>query len=66
MASRRGGFALTPPSMIVFVISLVIAVIALLVRYAGISVPVVSGARAFDALAIAYLILLAGVVLRGI
>ncbi len=66
MAYRRGGFALTPPSTIVFVISLILAVLALLVRYAGVSVPVVSPARVFDVLAIAYLILLAGVVLRGL
>ncbi|GIK81706.1 MAG: hypothetical protein KJZ73_14310 [Pseudorhodoplanes sp.] len=64
--ARRGGFVLTPPSIIVFIISLIVAVLALLVRYAGISVPVISPARAFDALAIAYLLLTAGVLFRGI
>lgn len=64
--ARRGGFALTPPSVIVFIISLIIAILALLVRYAGISLPVISPARAFDALAIAYLLLAAGVLFRGL
>lgn len=65
MARRKGGFALTPPSMIVFVISVVLAVLAFLVRYLGVALPVVSG-HAFDVLAIGYLILLAGVLLKGI
>ena len=64
--ARRGGFALTPPSVIVFIISLIIAILALLVRYAGISMPVISPARALDALAIAYLLLAAGVLFRGL
>lgn len=66
MAYRRGGFALTPPSMVIFVISVILAVIALLVRYAGVSIPIVGPARVFDVLAIAYLLLLAGVVFRGL
>ena len=32
MPYRRAGFALTPPSLVIFVISLVLAAIALLVR----------------------------------
>lgn len=66
MAFRRGGFALTPPSIIIFVLSVILAVIALLVRYAGISIPIISPARVFDVLAIAYILLLAGVVFRGL
>lgn len=66
MPFRRGGFALTPPSVIVFVISLVLAVLAMLVRYAGIHVPVINAARVFDVLAIAYVILTVGVLVRGI
>ena len=55
MASR--GFVLTPPSTIVFLISIVLAVLALLVRYAGVNIPVITPNRVFDALAIAYVIL---------
>jgi hypothetical protein len=64
MAFRRGGYALTPPSMIVFAISVILAVLALLVRYAGVRIPVVSPGHVFDTLAIAYLVLAAGVVFR--
>jgi hypothetical protein len=64
MPYSRGSFFLTPPTVPVFVISLVLAIAALLVRYAGISVPLVDRARVFDVLAIAYVILLAGVVVR--
>ena len=48
MPYRRGGFALTPPSLVIFVISVVLALIALLVRYAHVSVPIISSARVFD------------------
>ena len=64
MAFRRASYALTPPSWIIFAISLVLAIIALLVRYAGIRVPILSPARVADALAIAWLLLAAGVVFR--
>lgn len=64
MAFRRGGFALTPPSMIVFAISVILAILALLARYAGVRIPVVSPTHVFDTLAIAYLLLAAGVVFR--
>jgi CHASE2 domain-containing sensor protein len=66
MAYRRGSFALTPPSIWIFAISVILAVIAMLVRYAGINVPIVSAARVFDVLVIAYLLLLAGVLFRRI
>jgi hypothetical protein len=66
MPFRRGGFALTPPSLVIFVISLVLAVAAFLVHYAHVSVPIVSSARVFDVLAIAYVVLMIGVLFRGI
>ena len=50
MPYRRGGFALTPPSLVIFLISVVLALIALLVRYAHVSVPIISPARVFDVL----------------
>ena len=66
MAFRRGGFALTPPSIWIFAVSLILAIIAILIRYAGVRVPIVSPARVFDVLAIAHLLLLAGVLFRRI
>ncbi|HXI08658.1 MAG: hypothetical protein ACRC1G_16560 [Bradyrhizobium sp.] len=66
MPFRRGGFALTPPSVIVFVISLVLAVLAMLIRYAHVSVPIISSSHVFDVLAIAYVILAIGVLIRRV
>ena len=70
MLSRSGGsggrFSLTPPTVPIFVISLVLAVVALLAHYAGIRIPLITTARAFDVLAVAYLVLFAGVLVRGI
>ena len=64
MPYSRGSFFLTPPSVPLFVISLVLAVAALLVRYMGLSIPIVDRARVFDVLAIAYVVLAAGVLVR--
>ncbi len=66
MAFRRGGFALTPPSIVVFLISLALAAIAFLVHYAGLRIPIVNSARVFDILAIGYVVLLIGVLFRGV
>ena len=66
MPYRRGGFALTPPSVIVFVISLVLAALALLVHYAHVAVPIINTGRVFDVLAIAYVALMVGVLFRGV
>jgi hypothetical protein len=66
MPYRRGGFALTPPTFVVFFISLALAVVAMLVHYGRVSVPIISAARVFDVLAIAYVVLTAGVLFRGI
>lgn len=64
MAFRRGAFVLSRPSMIVFAISVILAVLALLTRYAGLPIPVVSASHVFDTLANACLVLAAGVVFR--
>jgi hypothetical protein len=66
MPFRRGGFALTPPSVLLFVISLVLAVLALLVHYGHMSVPIISASHVFDVLAIGYLVLMIGVLFRGV
>ena len=66
MVFRRGGFVLTPPSIWIFAISLVLALIAMLVRYGGVHVPIINAARVFDVLAIAYVLLAVGVLVRGV
>ena len=66
MAFRRGGFVLTPPSIVIFLISLVLALLAMLVRYGGVHVPIINASRVFDVLTIAYVLLTAGVLIRGI
>jgi hypothetical protein len=64
MPYSRGSYFLTPPTLPVFAISAVLAVAALLVRYAGLSIPLINTARVFDILAIAYVVLAAGVLVR--
>lgn len=60
----RGYYAiLTPPSLPLFVIAVVLAGAAMLFRYAGVDVPIVTSSNAFDILAIAFAILTAGVLL---
>ncbi len=56
---------LTPPSRMFFLISIVLAACVLLVRYAGINIPVISDHTTL-AMLIAYLVLVAGVVLPGV
>jgi hypothetical protein len=64
MPFRRSAFALTPPSVALFIVSLIIAILAFLVAYGGVKVPIINTARVFDVLAIAYVILLVGVLVR--
>ena len=64
MPYARGHYALTAPSIVIFVISAVFAIAAFLVRYAGISLPIINPGRVFDVLAIAYVLRLAGVLFR--
>lgn len=56
---------LSAPTFPVFIISLVLAVLAVLVAYAGIKIPVVTG-NAFLTLLAGYVVLLAGNLLKGI
>lgn len=58
-------FWLTPPAKATFIVSVVLAIFALLVQYAHMAIPVVSG-HGFETLLIAYLVLLAGNLFRGI
>jgi hypothetical protein len=64
MPFRRAPFVLTPPSFPIFVVSLILAVLALLVHYGGVSMPLIPGRRAFDVLAVGYVLLLVGVLVR--
>ena len=63
--SRRiRGFPLTPPSMVTFVISVVLALLAVLAAYGHLTL--LKGVSSFLLLLIAYIILLAGNLLRGV
>ena len=56
---------LSAPTLPVFLISVILAVLAALVAYAGVKIPYISG-HAFLTLGIAYLVLLAGNLFKGI
>ena len=63
--SRRiRGFPLTPPSMLTFVISGVLALLAVLAAYGHLTL--LRGVSSFLLLLIAYLVLLAGNLVRGL
>ncbi|HWZ36709.1 MAG TPA: hypothetical protein VNY08_00215 [Bradyrhizobium sp.] len=66
MPYRRGGFALTPPSLFIFLISLALALVAMLVRYMHAPVPIINTSHVFDLLAIAYVVLTIGVLFRRV
>lgn len=55
---------LSPPSQVTLLLSVLLAVLALLVRYAHVVVPVVTG-YSFETMLVAFLLLLAGVMFRG-
>jgi hypothetical protein len=55
---------LTPPSQVTFILSVLLAILALLVKYAGAAIPVVSG-HSFETMVVAFVLLLAGVLFRG-
>ena len=64
MAVRRAGVPLTAPSVPLFAIAVVLAVLSMLVQYGGIDIPLISE-HVFTTLAVAFAILTAGVLLRG-
>jgi hypothetical protein len=55
---------LSPPSQVTFIIAVLLAVLALLVKYASAQIPMVSG-HSFETMSVAFLLLLAGVLFRG-
>lgn len=56
---------LSAPTLPVFLISVILAVLAALVVFAGVKIPLVSG-HAFITMTIAYVLLLAGNLFRGV
>jgi hypothetical protein len=64
MASRR--FELTPPSFVIFIISVILALVAVLMHYAHVSIPLVGASHVFDVLMAAYVVMLIGVLFKGI
>ena len=56
---------LSAPTLPIFLVSVILAVIALLVHYAGVSIPWASR-HAFDVLTIAYVALFAGNIFKGV
>jgi hypothetical protein len=66
MPYARARFVLTPPSVVIFTISLVLAIAAFLVRYVGVPIPILNASRIFDVLAIAYVLLALGVLIRRV
>jgi hypothetical protein len=58
-------FQLTPPAQATFIISVVLAAAAVVIRYAGIEIPVIHS-HGFIVLLLGYLVLLGGNVLRGV
>lgn len=63
--AARPAFVLTAPTVPVFAIALVLAVVALVAHYGGVAVPWVSG-HVVETLTAAFALLTAGVVLRGL
>ncbi len=61
----RMTYWLTPPTRLTFIVSVILVVLALLVRYAHFSIPVVS-THVFETLLVGYLVLLAGNLIRGL
>jgi hypothetical protein len=64
-AMARTVYWLTPPTKVTFIVSVVLVILALLVRYAHVSIPIVS-AHVFETLLIGYLVLLVGNLFRGL
>ena len=65
MASRRG-FELTPPSFVVFVISAILALLAVLMHHGHVAVPIVGSGHVFELLLAGYVVMLVGVLLKGV
>lgn len=59
---------LSPPSFIIFLLSIILAGLVIAGKYFGVSVPILSdiaSGKNFEVLLVAYLLLFFGVVIRG-
>ena len=56
---------ISAPRQITLIVSVLIALVALVARYAGVTIPII-GEHPFGALLIAYLVLLVGNLFKGI
>ena len=65
MAFRRGSFTLTPPTMPVFAIAVVLTILGALLRYRVITVSAL-GPYSFELVLAAAILLIAGALLRGV
>ncbi|RYF90455.1 MAG: hypothetical protein EON95_16910 [Caulobacteraceae bacterium] len=65
MATRRAAFVLTAPSVPVFAIAVILAILALAAHYGGVAIPWIGG-HVIETLTAAFVLLTAGVLLRGI
>ena len=61
----RAVYWLSPPTRLTFMASMILVTLTLLVRYAHVSIPVVS-AHVFETLLIGYLVLLVGNLFSGL
>ena len=61
----RTGYWLTPPTRFTFAVTVALALLAVLVHYAHVKIPVVS-AHVFETLLVGYLVLLIGNLFRGL
>ncbi len=64
MSTKSGVLSLTQPTLPIFVISAVVAILALALRYAGVSIPYIFPGYVFETLLVAYAVLFAGVIFR--
>ena len=65
MVNRRAGLPLTAPSVPLFAIAVILAVLAMLANYGGVAIPVISE-HVFDTLSVAFAVLTLGVLFRNI
>jgi hypothetical protein len=61
----RNFFWLTPPTKVTLIVSVLLVILALLVRYGHVAIPLI-GAHLFETVLIGYLVLLAGNLFRGL
>lgn len=65
MPYRRGSFALTPPSVPLFAVAVVLTLLAALVHYKALAIPALS-THSFEVLLIGAVLLIAGALFRGV